>query len=40
MKNNTGFKLVNQNQFAKMFDPSKEKDLLQAKTFLDLQIIL
>ena len=36
----TGFKLVKQNQFAKISERSEEKDLPQGKKFLDLQIIL
>ena len=36
----TGFKLVKQNRFTKIFESSKEKGLSQAKSCLDLQIIL
>ena len=36
----SGFELVKQNQFTKISKHSEEKDLPQAKKFLDLQIIL
>ena len=35
----TGFELVKQNRFAKTSEVNKEKDPLQAKNALDLQII-
>ena len=36
----SGFELVKQNRFTKISECSEEKDSLQAKNVLDLQIIL